>query len=254
MQIVDYKTAHEAARRTINDWVAARTKDRIKDLIPQGVLDGLTRLVLTNAIYLKAAWLHPFDDAVPGTFHRADGSGVQAQLMSQREDLAYGAGDGYQAVRLPYVGGLSMVVIVPDAGKLDSFERGLDGASLRRIANGLSSVQVTLSMPKFSFRSKAMLKDALSELGMPIAFTGDADFSGMTKQEPLEIAEVIHQAFIAVDEKGTEAAAATAVVMRGTAAPLRQVELKIDRPFLFLIQDDETGAILFMGRLADPKA
>lgn len=254
MQIVDYKTGHEAARRTINDWVAARTKDRIKDLIPQGVLDALTRLVLTNAIYLKAAWLHSFNDAAPGTFHRADGSGVQAQLMSLSEALAYGAGDGYQAVRLPYVGGVSMVVIVPDAGKLDPLERSLDGATLRRIANGLSSAQVTLSMPKFSFRSNALLKDALSEMGMEVAFSGRADFSGMTKQEPLVIADVIHQAFIAVDEKGTEAAAATAVVMRATSAPQRPVELKIDRPFLFLIQDDETGAILFMGRLVDPSA
>jgi serpin B len=254
MQIVDYKTGHEAARRTINDWVAARTKDRIKDLIPQGVIDALTRLVLTNAIYMKAAWLHPFNDAAPGTFHRADGSGVQAQLMSLSEALAYGAGGGYQAVRLPYVGGVSMVVIVPDAGKLDPLERSLDGAMLRRIANGLSSAQVTLSMPKFSFRSSALLKDALSEMGMGVAFSGRADFSGMTKQEPLVIADVIHQAFIAVDEKGTEAAAATAVVMRATSAPQRPVELKIDRPFLFLIQDDETGAILFMGRLVDPSA
>jgi serpin B len=254
MQIVDYKTAHEAARRTINDWVAARTRDRIKDLIAEGVLGADTRLVLTNAIYLKASWQFLFNDAVPGVFHRADGSEAQAELMSQSETLAYGAGDGYQVVRLPYVGGLSMVVIVPDAGKLASFERSLDGATLRRITTGLSTAQVVLSMPKFTFRSKAMLKDALGELGMPIAFTDRADFSGMTKQEPLEIADVIHQAFIAVDEKGTEAAAATAVVMRSVSAPLSPIELKIDRPFLFLIQDDETGAILFMGRLADPKA
>jgi serpin B len=254
MQIVDYKTAHEAARRTINEWVAARTRDRIKDLIAEGVLDERTRLVLTNAIYLKAAWLLRFNDAVAGSFHRADGSVVQADLMSQSENLAYGAGDGYQAVRLPYAGGLSMVVMVPNAGKLSTFESGLDGVALRRIVNGLSGTQVVLSMPKFSFRSKAQLKDALGELGMPIAFTDRADFSGMTKQESLEIADVIHQAFIAVDEKGTEAAAATAVVMRSVSAPLQPVELRIDRPFLFLIQDDETGAILFMGRVADPKA
>ena len=254
MQIVDYKTAHDAARRTINDWVAARTKDRIKDLIAEGVLGADTRLVLTNAIYLKASWQFIFSDAVPGAFHRADGSEVQADLMSQSETLAYGAGDGYQAVRLPYAGGLSMVVIVPDAGKLASFERGFDGATLRRITNGLSGAQVALSMPKFTFRSKAQLKEALGELGMPIAFTDRADFSGMTKQEPLEIADVIHQAFIAVDEKGTEASAATAVVMRLTSAPAQVVQLKIDRPFLFLIQDDETGAMLFMGRVADPKA
>jgi serpin B len=253
MQIVDYKAA-ETARRMINDWVAGRTRDRIKDLVPQGVLDAQTRLVLTNAIYLKAAWLLRFNDAVPGIFHLANGSNVQVDLMSQSESLLYGAGDGYQAVRLPYAGGLSMVVIVPDAGKLSSFERGLDGAALRRIASGLSSTQVVLSMPKFSFRSKAQLKSALTELGMPLAFTDRADFSGMTKQDSLEIADVIHQAFIAVDEKGTEAAAATAVLARLTSAPLRPVELRIDRPFLFLIQDDETGAILFMGRVADPKA
>ena len=254
MQIVDYKTAHEAGRRAINDWVAARTRDRIKDLIPQGVIDAQTRLVLTNAIYLKAAWLLRFNDAVKGTFHLANGSDVQVDLMSQSESLLYGAGDGYQAVRLPYAGGLSMVAIVPDAGKLNSFERGLDGAVLRRVATGLSSTQVVLSMPKFSFRSNAQLKDALSEMGMPLAFTDRADFSGMTKQEPLEIADVIHQAFIAVDEKGTEAAAATGAVMRATSAPLRPIELRIDRPFLFLIQDDETGAILFMGRVTDPRA
>ena len=254
MQVVDYKNAYESARRTINDWVASRTRDRIKDLIPQGVLDAQTRLVLTNAIYLKASWLVPFNDAVRGSFHLANGSDVQVDLMSRNGNLAYGAGDGYQAVRLPYAGGLSMVLIVPDAGKLSSFERGLDGAALRRIASGLSSTQVILSMPKFSFRSQSQLKDALSELGMPLAFTDRADFSGMTKQESLEIAAVIHQAFIAVDEKGTEAAAATAVVASLTSAPQRQVELKIDRPFLFLIQDDETGAILFMGRVADPRA
>ena len=254
MQVVDYKTAAESARRTINDWVAFRTKDRIKDLIPQGVLDAQTRLVLTNAIYLKASWLVPFNDAVRGSFHLANGSDVQVDLMSRNGNLAYGAGDGFQAVRLPYAGGLSMVLIVPDASRLSSFERGLDGAALRRIASGLSSTQVILSMPKFSFRSQSQLKDALSELGMPLAFTDRADFSGMTKQESLEIAAVIHQAFIAVDEKGTEAAAATAVVASLTSAPQRQVELKIDRPFLFLIQDDETGAILFMGRVADPRA
>jgi serpin B len=254
MQIVDYKTAHEPARRAINDWVAARTRDRIKDLIAEGVLDARTRLVLTNAIYMKASWLLRFNDAVPGTFHRADGSTVQAQLMSEGENLAYGTGDGYQAVRVPYAGGLSMLVIVPDVGKLGSFERSLDGAALRRISTGLSGTQVMLSMPKFSFRSRAQLKDTLSELGMPIAFSDHADFSGITKQEPLEIADVIHQAFIAVDETGTEAAAATAVVFRSVSAPLKQVELKIDRPFLFLIQDDGTGTVLFMGRVADPTA
>jgi serpin B len=254
MQIVDYANAHEAARRTINDWVAARTRDRIKDLIAEGVLASDTRLVLTNAIYLKATWLLKFNDAVAGAFHRADGSVVQAQLMSESEKLGYAKGAGYQAVRLAYAGGLSMVVIVPEAGTFGAFSQSLDGPTLRRVMSGLNTTQVNLAMPKFSFRSKAQLKDALSEMGMPIAFTDRADFSGITKQAPLEIADVIHQAFIAVDEKGTEAAAATAVVMRETSAPLEVIQLTIDRPFLFVIQDDETGAILFMGRVTDPTA
>ncbi len=121
---------------------------------------------------------------MPGTFHRADGSEVQAELMSQTANLPYGAGDGYEAVRLPYVGGLSMVAIVPEPAKLSSFERGLDGTALRRILTGLSGTQVILSMPTFSFRSKAKLKGALGELGMPVAFTDRADFSGRRSRSP----------------------------------------------------------------------
>ena len=252
VQVVDYKTVADGARRTINDWVAARTRDRIKDLIPPGAIDAQTRLILTNAIYLKAAWRKRFKDAVAGTFRRADGSKVSAKMMRLSETLDYGAGDDYQAVRLPYAGGFSMILLVPRAGKLDSLERGLDGSTLRRAVTGLSNTPVKLSMPKFSFRSKARLKDVLGELGMPVAFTSRADFSGMTNAEPLQIADVIHEAFIASDEKGTEATAAAAQVYTLSIVPLRQVELTIDRPFLFLIQDDETGAILFMGRVSDP--
>ena len=252
VQVVDYKTVADGARRTINDWVAARTRDRIKDLIPPGAIDAQTRLVLTNAIYLKAAWRKRFKDAVAGTFRRADGSKVSAKMMRLSETLDYGAGDDYQAVRLPYAGGFSMILLVPRAGKLDSLERGLDGSTLRRAVTGLSNTPVKLSMPKFSFRSKARLKDVLGELGMPVAFTSRADFSGMTNAEPLQIADVIHETFIASDEKGTEATAAAAQVYTLSIVPLRQVELTIDRPFLFLIQDDETGAILFMGRVSDP--
>ena len=252
MQIVDYRTASEAARKTINDWVAARTKDRIKDLIPQGVLDARTRLVLTNAIYLKAQWLTKFDDAVAGPFTRLDGSRVDAQLMHENETLRYGTGDGYQLVAIPYGGGLSMIVIVPDAGRFAAVEGGLAGPQLRAAIDAMKPRPVDLTLPKFTFRTEARLKDALSAMGMPIAFSGDADFSGMTKQEPLTIAEVLHQAFIAVDEKGTEAAAATAVVMRATGLPASPVTLRVDRPFLFAIQDDETGTLTFMGRVADP--
>ncbi len=252
MQIVDYKAAPEASRKTINAWVEERTRGRIVDLIPQGVIDALTRLVLTNAIYLKASWLYRFGDATAAPFTLADGSSVQAQLMPLSEGLQYGRGDGYQAVQLPYAGGLAMIALVPDAGTLAAFEASLDGTKLRAIVGGLRSTRVDLWLPKFSYRTEASLKDTLGVLGMPVAFTGEADFSGITKEAPLEIADVLHQAFIAVDEKGTEAAAATAVVMRETAAPADQVELRIDRPFLYLIQDTATGAILFMGRVSDP--
>ncbi len=254
MQIVDYVRAHEAARTTINDWVATRTHDRIRDLIPQGVLDEMTRLVLTNAIYLKASWVHKLDDAVASPFFRADGSPVQAQLMHLAEQLRYTKGDGYQAVELPYAGGLAMIALVPDTGRLGAFESSLDGARLRTVVSALRPTAVDLRLPKFSFRTEARLAGALAALGMPLAFTSDADFSAMTRQERLEIAEVLHQAFIAVDEKGTEAAAATAVVMRATAAPAEPVALRIDRPFLYIIQDTATGAVLFMGRVIDPTA
>ena len=254
MQIVDYKTAADASRKTINDWVAARTKDRIKDLIPEGVLNASTRLVLTNAIYLKASWMVRFDDAVAGPFSRANGSLVSVPLMRQSETMRYGEGIGYQIVAIPYAGGLSMLVVVPNAGRFATVEAALDGASLRTAIGAMRPRHVNLTFPKFTFRTEASLKDTLAAMGMPLAFTDDADFSGMTKQERLAIAEVLHQAFIAVDEKGTEAAAATAVVMRATSAPAEPVELRVDRPFMFAIQDDETGALLFMGRVTDPKA
>jgi len=257
MQIVDYKTAAETSRKTINAWVEARTKDRIKDLIPEGVLDARTRLVLTNAIYLKAQWISRFDDAVAAPFTRLDGSRVDAQLMHQSESLRYSAGDGYQLVAMPYAGGearLSMLAIVPDAGRFSAVESALDGAKLRAAIDAMKPRAVDLWLPKFTFRTEAGLKDVLSAMGMPLAFTANADFSAITKEEPLEIADVLHQAFIAVDEKGTEAAAATAVVFRATSAPLQPVELRIDRPFLFAIQDDETGALLFLGRVTDPTA
>src|SRR4051812_6471844 len=254
MQIVDYKTAAEPSRRTINDWVAPRTKDRIKALTPEGVIDAQTRLVLTNAIYLKASWLMRFDDATSAPFTRLDGSRVDAQLMHQFETLRYGTGDGYQLVAMPYAGGLSMIAIVPDASRFAAVEGALDPAKLRAAIDAMKPRGVNLSLPKFTFRYAARLKDPLAAMGMPIAFSDAADFSAMTKQEALTIAEVLHQAFIAVDEKGTEAAAATAVVMRLTSAPAAPVELNVDRPFLFAIQDDETGALLFMGRVTDPTA
>lgn len=258
MRLVDYIEEREEARGAINDWVSERTKGRIPKIIPEGVLNELTRLVLTNAVYLRAKWVRPFAKAAtaPGPFHRLDRSEVRAQLMQLDGRLNYGRGAGYETVALPYFGGLSMIVIVPERGTFASFEQSLrDGARLREVVASLKDATVKLRMPKFTFRDQTMLKAALSELGMPIAFTEDADFSGMTPRgKELFIRDVVHEGFISVDEEGTEAAAATAVIMEAVSAPLVRAELTVDRPFVFLIRDDQTGAILFMGRVVDPSS
>jgi serpin B len=256
LKLLDYVNARPQARAAINRWVAEQTRDRIRELIPEGVLDERTRLVLTNAVYLKAPWLHPFEKGAtaPGTFHLLDGGETRAQLMRLEARVRYSRGAGYQAVELPYAGGaLSMVVIVPDRGQFRPFEEGLDGARLRGVTDGLQDAQVNLRLPRFQFRKQAMLKGALGELGMPIAFTEDADFSGMSPRGgDLYLQEVVHEAFIAVDEAGTEAAAATAVIVGIVSAPQVNVNLTVDRPFLFLIRDTETGAPLFLGRVLNP--
>jgi serpin B len=250
--IVDYVNARDDARKTINEWVSEQTRARIPELIPDGVLNELTRFALVNAIYLKAQWARPFTTATPAVFHRLDGSSTQAQLMSQGGYLGYGRGVGYQAIRLPYIGGLSMIVIVPDAGSFRSFETGLDAQRLGDLVDRLGSAYVSLRFPRFQFRTAAGLKAPLTSLGMPTAFTAAADFSPISPREPLLLQEALHQAFIAVDEKGTEAAAATGFFGGATGGPSEIIELTVDRPFLFLVRDDETGAILFMGRVLDP--
>lgn len=257
MRLVDYIKETEAAREAINGWVSDQTKERIPELIAEGVLDSDTRLVLTNAIYLKAPWMHRFsaDATKEEPFTRLDGSTVQAQMMHQSEQLRYAKGAGFQAVELPYVdGSLAMLVVVPDSGAFESFEADFDAGVLAGIVDGLQPVQVELGFPKFTFRTQASLKDALIAMGMPIAFeAGRADFSAMSADgKNLSIQDVVHEAFIAVDEDGTEAAAATAVIVGRTSAPADIVRLTVERPFLFFIRDNETGAILFMGRVVNP--
>lgn len=257
MRLVDYIKATEDARKAINAWVSDQTKERIPELIPGGVLNSDTRLVLTNAIYLNAPWMHRFnkDSTAPGPFTRLDGSTVEAQLMRLSEELRYARGSSYQAVELPYVdGSLSMLVIVPESGEFEDFQSGFDADTLETIVGDLKTAQVKLAFPRFEYRTQASLKDALKEMGMPIAFEpGQADFSGMSPDgKNLFIQDVIHEAFIAVDEDGSEAAAATAVVVGRTSAPIDVVELTVDRPFLYAIRDNETGATLFLGRVVDP--
>ncbi|MFH1330724.1 MAG: serpin family protein [Actinomycetota bacterium] len=256
MRVVDFVAATEAARRAINDWVAGETNDRITDLIPEGVLSEMTRLVLTNAVYLDATWSSIFgkDATFDAPFFLLDGSEVSVATMHQESFFFYAAGDGWQAVELPYVGEeLAMVFLVPDTGRFTEIEGLVGGGLLDEVVAGLEGVEVRLALPKFEFRFKASVADLLAGLGMPTAFDPDsADFSGMTTEDRLFISDVIHEAFIKVDEEGTEAAAATAVIMDPTSAPVEVVELAVDRPFLFSLYDRATGEVLFLGRVLNP--
>lgn len=258
MQVVDFIGATEAARSAINGWTAERTHDRIEEIIPEGVLDDLTRLVLVNALYLKAPWEEPFEEfnTSPRPFHLEDGSTVEVPTMLAALSSAQaGSGDGWQAVRLGYAGnGLAMTVVLPDAGRLEEVEASIGADNLPAILASVKPESVSLTLPKWTFRTQATLNESLADLGMPMAFTDAADFSGMSEEgADYVITSVLHQVFIAVDEKGTEAAAATAVVMGETSAMMPGLELVVDRPFLFVIHDIEHGTPLFVGRVADPR-
>ncbi|MGB5924732.1 MAG: serpin family protein [Dehalococcoidia bacterium] len=257
LRILDFINETEESRLAINDWVSDQTEGRIEDLIPQGAIDALTRLVLTNAIYFNAAWAYPFDEdmTADGPFYLIDGGQVTVPMMEQTEAFGYTDGEGYQAVELLYDGDeLSMVILLPEDGQFEVFEEGLQADKISDIIGGLQLTEVALTMPQFEFDSEFRLKDTLAEMGMPIAFSGAADFSGMTGSRDLFISEVLHKAFVSVDEAGTEAAAATAVIMRETAMPGQPVEVTLDHPFIFLIRDIDTGAILFVGRVMNPGA
>jgi len=257
LRILDFITETEASRLAINQWVSDQTEGRIEDLIPQGAIDEWTRLVLTNAIYFNAAWAYPFNGNITadGPFYLLDGGQVSVPMMKQMESFGYTEGEGYQAVELPYDGGeLSMVILLPEAGNFEAFEEGLQSQQVSDVISGLQPTEVALTMPQFEFDSEFSLKDTLAGMGMPIAFSSSADFSGMTGNRELSISDVVHKAFVAVDEAGTEAAAATAVIMKLTAVPEPPVEVALDRPFIFLIRDIETGAVLFVGRVLNPGA
>jgi serpin B len=251
----------EQARTTINDWVAQQTKDRIKNLIPQGQLNALTCLVLTNAIYFKSNWENKFPKAATkdGPFKLNADKSVDVPMMHLQRTLSYMENDDLQLLELPYLRHeLSMVIILPK--KIDGVgdvEKQLTAASINQWSKKSEMALVEVTMPKFTFSGEFMLAQTLKGMGMTDAFDPNkANFSGMTTKEKLCISEVIHKAFIAVDEDGTEAAAATAVMMtRGAMLrqPPKPVTFTADHPFVFLIRHNSTGEILFMGRLANPK-
>jgi len=260
MRLVDFENAPESARRQINDWVSDQTHKRIKDIIPPGVINPSTRMILANAIYFKATWEYEFEANKTGEkpFHLINGEPASVTMMEigHQKNLSYAVGDGWQAVALPYKGGLTeMVVIVPDAGNFETFESTLTAERYREILAVMESQEVILSMPKFSFETQFGLKDILADrMGMQDAFDPQAaDFSGIDGQQDLFISDAIHKAFIAVDEKGTEAAAAIVVIMGMGALMPEGIILTIDRPFFYVIRDIPTGTILFMGRVVDPR-
>lgn len=258
MRLVEFENAPESARRQINAWVSDQTKKRIKDIIPPGLIDPATRLVLANAIYFKATWEHEFDADLTEDepFYLLNGTTVSVSMMSQehQQTFSYAVGEGWQAIALPYKGGLTeMVVIVPDAGTFESFESALIAERYGEILSVMEPQMVILSMPKFTFETQYGLSDTLIQMGMQDAFDpARADFSGIDGQRFLYIGDALHKAFIAVDEKGTEAAAATVVIIGMGAIMPQGIVLTIDRPFLFFIRDVPTGSILFLGRVVNP--
>ena len=259
----DFEGSPEESRVRINDWVADRTEDRIKDLIPGGAIDNLTRMVLTNAIYFNARWFHPFFKHLTSArpFHLLDGSKVDVpmMMMAAAERFGYADGDGYQAVELPYRGrDMWMTILLPDAGTFREFEESMDADLVAGILGDIEREYVELTMPKFEFESEFSLKETLKAMGMPNAFDGfTADFSGMDGRSCpgvcLLISDAFHKAFVSVDEEGTEAAAATGVVVILESARPTPKKVMVDRPFIFLIRDRATDAILFVGRVEDPR-
>ncbi|MDD5371134.1 MAG: serpin family protein [Anaerolineaceae bacterium] len=257
VRLVDFEKATEQARQAINDWVSQQTQQKIKDLFPQGSLDSSTRLALVNAIYFKASWLFPFNESATkdGPFHLKDGSQVSVPMMnSSIAATQYLQGDGFQAVSLPYFDRrANMVVVLPEVGQFDNIDASLDTSKVEAILNGLQSNHIDLTLPKLKIESSFSLGDALANLGMPAAFAGGkADFSGMDGQRDLFISAVVHKAFVAVDEKGTEAAAATGVAVAASAM-MNPPVVVVDRPFIFFIYAPESGTILFAGRVMDPR-
>ncbi len=254
LRVVDFVANPEEARRMINDWVEEQTKERIKDIVPQGVIDATTRLVLANAIYFNAAWLYPFNQSVTQEepFTLLDGEQVSVLMMHQNTArVSYLKGEDYQAVFLPYTGQkVDMLVILPDAGQFESIQEGLSTDFLDQVRTQADIHDVTLSMPKFDFDTDIDLPELLKAMGMTHAFSPEADFSGIVEEGGLYISAALHKGMIKVDELGTEAAAATVIAMAESA--MQRAEMTLDRPFIFAIMERETGTILFLGRVMNP--
>jgi serpin B len=255
VKVLDFSTAPEPSRRVINKWVEQQTEHRIVDLLSQGAVTGATQLVLTNAVYFKADWAAPFDPRYTkrGSFRRLGGDHALAQMMSHAATMNFAQVGGVEAIELPYAGNeVSFVAVMPPLEQFAAFEATLSAETLEPIVAALGPESVQLSMPKFAGGTGFSLEAVLTRLGMGAAFGSSADFSAMDGTRSLAISEVVHKAFVAIDEAGTEAAAATAVSM-ATSAPVTSPRVvTLDHPFIYLVRDRPTGAVLFMGRVVAP--
>jgi serpin B len=255
---LDFEQNAEAARRTINSWVEEKTERKIKDLIAPGVLGPTTTLVLTNAIYFNGDWQMKFEVRATrdAPFSLAPQEKMTVPMMQQQAMFAYGAADDLRILELPYIGrNLSMFVLLPtELDGLAGIEKRLSVETLKTWTSGLTMQTVKVFLPKFKISSGFRLDKTLEAMGMSQAFSGNADFSGMTGKRDIFFSAVIHKAFVDVKERGTEAAAATGIMMARAAARPQQIPVfRADHPFLFLIRDNRTGSILFVGRIVNPK-
>ena len=256
---VDFEGSTEGARQTINAWVEKETRDKIKELLKQGVLSTATRLVLTNAIYFRGNWASQFKEehTTDGTFNVSATESVMVPMMHKTEEFGYMQTDTFQALELPYEGDdLSMIVLLPrDIEGLDALEQSLAMETLKGLLAELIKQKVVVTLPRFKMTSEFSLAETLAAMGMKDAFSlVTADFSGMTGRRDLFIDAVVHKAYVDVNEEGTEAAAATGVVMKLTAMREEPLAFRADHPFMFLIRDITSGSILFMGRVVNPEA
>jgi len=253
---VDFAKALENARQTINAWVADKTQGRIPELFTSGALSQTTLLALTNAVYFKGKWALPFDPAKtsPGEFTLSDGQKIETPMMRQSATVNYGENDQVQALEFPFEGRqLAMLFVLPrQHNQLSALEKALSGTYLDQILSQMHSVKVQIELPRLSLSAEFSLPKVLKAMGMTDAFTlPPADFSGMTGKKDLFVSEVIHKAMIEIYEEGAEAAAATGVTMsRGMVRP---TAFQAKHPFLFLIRDQRSQGILFLGRVVDPR-
>jgi serpin B len=259
---MNFMGAPEESRKEINDWVAEQTNQKIKDLLTPGAINDYTRLVLTNAIYFNAAWSQKFDpdSTKDDDFKLIDGKVIKVPLMRRAPrmggtlDGLFVSNDTYQIAAIPYSGNeLSLLVILPNEGKFYEVEKALDVPKIKEMITGLYSTLLMVELPKLELDKELNLKKILREMGMSYAFDSSrADFTGMSNSSGLCIDGAIHKAYVKMNEEGTEAAAATGISVAGGLGGPSIVDFIVNRPYIFLISDDVTGSILFLGRVMNP--